>query len=118
VRVEQDADVTDWSVSAAGAAGAMYARFEDLGVWGASMFGNVLLSKRLAARRLAAGPVWYGLGIWKVGPWYGHFGDIAGWASFIGHDPDRGTTVAVVVNTCNLSEALASVAVRIAKRDQ
>jgi D-alanyl-D-alanine carboxypeptidase len=51
--VREGADLTDRSVSGAQAAGGMYARFSDLGVWGAAMLGNALLPK---AAGLGAAP--------------------------------------------------------------
>ena len=108
--VREGADLTDWSVSDAQGAGAMYARFSDLGVWGASMFGNALLPKALAAKRLKLISDFesYGLGIGgfgeMVGPgaWYGHGGSILGWQSFLVHNPQTGATVALLATTCGI----------------
>ena len=110
--LREGADVTDWSVSWAQAAGAMYARFSDLGVWGASMLGNELLPDSLASQRLrtrpdANGVDLYGLGIGEIprrflldGTWYAHAGFSLGWHVFVFHNPEAGTTMAVAANAC------------------
>ncbi len=53
----------------------MHSTLHDLAVWAASGLGNVLLPKSLAAERFATqklpGAGEYGLGVQKLGPWYG-----------------------------------------------
>jgi len=110
LRVREGADLTEWSVANAHGAGGMFARFSDLGVWGASMLGNSLLPKALASKRIdidsSSSP--YGLGIVSygemVGPgeWYGHGGSILGWQSFVVHNPKSGATVAMLTSTCGV----------------
>jgi D-alanyl-D-alanine carboxypeptidase len=110
--VREGADLTARSVSGVQGAGGMYARFSDLGVWGASMFGNALLPKTLAFERLRVKEISsfapYGLGVFRfgemVGPgaWYGHGGSILGWQSFLVHNPQTGSTAAVLATTCGV----------------
>jgi D-alanyl-D-alanine carboxypeptidase len=63
--------------------------------------GDELLSSRMQAQRLAsmqptnaADPtgVGFGLALAKLGPMYGFIGDIPGYNSFTGYDPDREIT--------------------------
>ena len=100
-------DVTDASPSWTWAAGGAIATVGDLATWARALTDGTLLNPAWQRRRLesvqstdpskptAAG---YGLGIAKFGPMYGHTGELPGFQSFAGHDPDRGITLTVWTN--------------------
>ena len=43
-------------------------------------------------------PRQYGLGIAKIGPLIGHDGQIPGFMTFMGHDPETGLTIVIGTN--------------------
>ena len=101
---ELGTDTTDWNASYGQGGGGMYSVIDDLGVWAASVSGNVFLSEDLAADRLETNDIGagvpYGMGIMAVGPWIGHEGDAIGWESLAVHDPTTGATFAAAANSC------------------
>lgn len=101
---ELGTDTTDWSASYGQGGGGMHSVIDDLGVWAASMSGNVFLSDGLAADRLETNDIGigfpYGMGIMAVGPWIGHEGDAIGWESLAVHDPTTGATFATAATSC------------------
>ncbi|WP_137725103.1 serine hydrolase domain-containing protein [Prescottella subtropica] len=102
----QPADVTDVNPSWAWAAGAAISTATDLVTWVQALVGGQLLSKDMQERRLASlqptGPdpaaAQYGWGIAKMGPMLGHTGELPGFNSFMGHDPDAKVTLVVWAN--------------------
>jgi D-alanyl-D-alanine carboxypeptidase len=100
-------DVTDASPSWTWAAGGAISTSADLATWVRALSDGTLLNPAWQRRRLesvrstdpanptAAG---YGLGIARFGPMYGHTGELPGFQSFAGHDPDRGITLTVWTN--------------------
>ncbi len=56
----------------------------------------------------------YGLAIAQFGPLYGHTGELPGYNSFMGHDPETGVTVVVWANLAPLPDGRAP-AIEIAK---
>jgi hypothetical protein len=42
----------------------------------------------------------YGLGIFKLGDWYGHSGEVFGWESIELHDSATGATMVMATNAC------------------
>jgi D-alanyl-D-alanine carboxypeptidase len=96
-------DTSGWSASYAQGAGDMTSTIGDLGVWAASMFGDVFLPDRLAAERLQTTPIApglnYGLGILNYGQWYGHEGQALGWEGDAWHDPETGVTFVAFANS-------------------
>lgn len=96
-------DTSEWNVSYGQAAGGMSSTVDDLGIWAASVSGNALLSDDLARRRLRTsdiGGIRYGLGVMKVGDWYGHEGEALGWEALVLHNPGTGVSLAMATNAC------------------
>jgi D-alanyl-D-alanine carboxypeptidase len=105
-------DVTDWSVSYGGAAGAMYSTIADMGAWTAGGMGTSLLTTDTAAQRPESTPYpgggsgGYGLGIDDFGlGWIGHSGQIFGWTSLAMYDTDTGDTLVVITNSTGSFDA-------------
>jgi D-alanyl-D-alanine carboxypeptidase len=97
-------DVTNENPSWGWTAGAAISTAGDLARYVQALVGGGLLSSQLQAQRLAsmqltdpADPtgISFGLGLAHFGPMYGFIGDIPGYNSFTGHDPDRDITVIV-----------------------
>lgn len=102
----QPNDVTDVNPSWAWSAGAAISTANDLVTWVQALVGGQVLGKDMQARRLAslqptgpdAGAAQYGWGIAKMGPMLGHTGELPGFNSFMGHDPDSKVTLVVWAN--------------------
>ena len=100
-------DVTDSNPSWAGAAGAAISTANDMAAWAKGLCDGSLLNKTWQRKRLdsirssdpnspaAAG---YGLAIAKFGAMFGHTGEIPGFQTFVGYDPDRKATLVVWTN--------------------
>lgn len=101
-QVRPGTDVTGWSLSSAQGRGAMYSTLHDLAVWAASGVGDALLPKGLAAERFEThelpGAGEYGLGVQKLGPWYGHDGETYGAEALTLHEPKSGDTFVIAAN--------------------
>ncbi|RVW03845.1 serine hydrolase domain-containing protein [Rhodococcus xishaensis] len=99
-------DVTDVNPSWGWAAGAAISTANDLVTWVQDLVGGQLLNADLQADRLGSvqptsadsDAAEYGWGIAKLGPMYGHAGEISGFNSFMGHDPDNNVTLVVWTN--------------------
>ncbi len=101
-------DVTDENPSWTWAAGQMIAGADDLATWAEALAEGSLLSTQMQEARLLslapandslpAGSVEYGYGIAKLGPMYGHTGELPGFNSFMGHDPQKDVTLIVWSN--------------------
>lgn len=101
-------DVTDVNPSWTWAAGQMIATADDLATWVKALGDGSLLSPELQAQRLdsvapadaslPAGGAEYGLGIAKLGPIYGHTGELPGFNSVMGFDPQTDLTIVVWSN--------------------
>lgn len=102
----QPNDVTNVNPSWAWAAGAGISTANDLVTWVQALVGGKLLGADLQAQRLAsvqptspdAGSAEYGWGIAKMGPMFGHTGELPGFNSFMGHDPVNKVTLVVWAN--------------------
>lgn len=102
----QPNDVTDVNPSWAWAAGAGISTADDLVTWVQALVGGQLLKPDLQAQRLASvqptgpdtGSAEYGWGIAKMGPMFGHTGELPGFNSFMGHDPVNKVTLVVWAN--------------------
>jgi len=95
-------DVSDWTVSFAGAAGAMYSTLGDLGAWAATGYGSALLPDDLATRRLSPpdGIEYdYGYGILRYHDWIGHSGLVEGWIVDTAFNVTTGATWVLIVNS-------------------
>ncbi len=100
-------DVTGLNPSWGWAAGAAISTASDLADYVEALIDGELLSDDLQADRLdsvtstdpddpdAAG---YGWALASFGPYVGHDGSLPGYQSFMGHDPDTGTTLVVLTN--------------------
>ncbi|PTR26539.1 D-alanyl-D-alanine carboxypeptidase [Rhodococcus sp. OK519] len=102
----QPNDVTDVNPSWAWAAGAAISTANDLVTWVQALVGGNLLDSDMQAKRLASvqptspdsGSAQYGWGIAKMGPMFGHTGELPGFNSFMGHDPVNKVTLVVWAN--------------------
>lgn len=95
-------DVSGWSVSFAGAAGAMYSTLGDLGAWAGSGYGSAMLPADLAAARLSppdGREFDYGYGITVYDDWIGHSGLVEGWMVDTAFNPTTGATWVLIVNS-------------------
>lgn len=101
-KLEQWTDTTDWSISYGQGGGGMTSTLRELGAWAASMSGNSLLPQELASKRLKTRSIGfglnYGLGMMRVGPWYGHEGEAIGWEGIAFHNPKTGVTFVAQTN--------------------
>ncbi|QBJ98083.1 class A beta-lactamase-related serine hydrolase [Rhodococcus sp. ABRD24] len=99
-------DVTGVNPSWAWAAGAGISTADDLVTWVQALVGGKLLDAELQEQRLASvqptgpdeGSAQYGWGMAKMGPMFGHTGELPGFNSFMGHDPDNEVTLVVWTN--------------------
>jgi len=102
----QPNDVTNVNPSWAWAAGAGISTANDLVTWVQALVGGKVLGADLQAQRLASvqptspdsGSAEYGWGIAKMGPMFGHTGELPGYNSFMGHDPVNKVTLVVWAN--------------------
>lgn len=95
-------DVSGWSLSFAGAAGAMYSTLGDLGAWAGSGYGSALVPADLAHARLSppGGKDFdYGYGIYVSGEWIGHSGLVEGWIADTAFNATTGATWVLIVNS-------------------
>ena len=97
-------DYTDLNPSWGWAAGAGISTVDDLATYVEALVGGGLLSDELQQQRLdSVVPVdptnsqsaGYGLALASFGPMLGHDGSLPGFQSFMGHDPDTGTTLII-----------------------
>lgn len=89
------------------AAGAGISTANDLATWVEAMVGGTLLNSELQAQRLRSvvpidpdnpNSAGYGWGLAKFGKLYGHTGELPGYNSFMGYDPENGVTLVVWTN--------------------
>ena len=85
-------------------AGAMSSTIDDLHIWVEALGSGTLISPELQEERLVTtslqpgGSFDYGLGIMRLGPFYGHNGAILGFSTFAVYDPELDLTVIVIGN--------------------
>ncbi len=103
----QPGDQTSLNPSWAWAAGAGISTAADLATWVEALADGKLLNPDMQAKRIASlqstNPAQpdapqYGLGIAKYGALYGHTGEVPGFNTFAGTDPERKVTIVVWVN--------------------
>ncbi len=103
-------DRTNMNPSWAWAAGGVISTTNDLARYVKALGGHGLLNKQMQAERIASPqPIdptkpdgtAYGLGIVKYGHLYGHTGELPGYDSFIGYDPQHDITVVTWANLIN-----------------
>lgn len=100
-------DVTDGNPSWAWSAGSGISTTHELATWVEALADGKVLDADMQAKRMASfqptdpskpgGPE-YGLAVAKMGPLYGHTGELPGYNSFMGSDPDSGVTLVVWAN--------------------
>jgi D-alanyl-D-alanine carboxypeptidase len=87
--------------------GGMVSTLTDLQTWGKALAKGTLLSKRLQRERLEATAFsnvtanfffGYGLGIIKIGDWFGHDGAILGYSTVTFYEPDSGAQIVAAAN--------------------
>lgn len=98
-------DVTDMNPSWGWAAGAGISTAQDLARWVEALVGGGLLPDELQRTRIESvvpidpdnpDSASYGLALARFGPMLGHDGSLPGFQSFLGHDPETGTTLVVL----------------------
>jgi CubicO group peptidase (beta-lactamase class C family) len=101
------ADYTEASPSWTWAAGGGISTANDLVTWVDALVSGKLLGRDMQRKRLAsirpvnpddANAAQYGWGIAKMGPLYGHTGELPGYNSFMGRDPVNAVTLVVWTN--------------------
>ncbi len=99
-------DVTNVNPSWAWAAGAASSTASELAIYVEALVGGGLLDPAMQEQRLKSlkTPIGhpetaqYGLALAKFGTFIGHDGTLPGFQSFMGHDPDTGSTLIVLTN--------------------
>jgi D-alanyl-D-alanine carboxypeptidase len=100
-------DYTDANPSWAWSAGAGISTANELFTWVRALVGGTLLNAEMQKKRLDSmlpldpangAAAQYGLGLAKMGPFYGHTGELPGYNSFMGHDPVNDVTLVVWSN--------------------
>jgi D-alanyl-D-alanine carboxypeptidase len=100
-------NVTDWNPSGAWTAGSMISTLHDLKIWAKALATGQLLSVPTQKERLTwviCAPRWmgkpqcYGLGVMDFDGFLGHDGQIFGYTSWIGYQPQKGATIIVLTN--------------------
>ena len=101
--VDQTFNNPSWAWSAGGG----ISTANDLADWVEALAEGQLLDDQFQTLRMESlqstggdhpGAALYGLGIAKFGQLYGHTGELPGYNSFMGHDPDRDITLVVWAN--------------------
>jgi D-alanyl-D-alanine carboxypeptidase len=101
--------VTDFNPSWAWTAGSVISTLHDLKIWTRALATGQLLSAATQRERLSwipfKGASWvghdtasYGLGVADFGGVIGHNGQIAGFQSFLGYQPQKAATIVVLTN--------------------
>jgi D-alanyl-D-alanine carboxypeptidase len=100
-------NVTDWNPSSAWTAGALISTLHDLKIWAKALATGQLLSVATQKERLTwsiCAPRWlgkqqcYGLGVIDFNGFLGHDGQIPGYTSWLGYQPQNGATIIVLAN--------------------
>ncbi len=101
---EENADFTEYfDISQGWAAGAVYSTPRELQKYAETLVGGGFLSDSLQNRRLndmiqLEPKMGYGLGIIKMGSFYGHGGTFPGFTSLMFHSNEKGCTVIIYFN--------------------
>ena len=115
----QPTDVTDENPSWGWTAGSGVSTAVDLARYAQALVGGGLLGSEMQAQRLdsmqptnPAEPAGtsFGLALAKLGPMFGFIGDIPGYNSFMGHDPDRDITAIAWASLSNAPDGRAPAA--------
>ncbi len=101
------ADVTNNNPSWTWAAGGGISTANDLATWAEALADGKMLDQQMQQQRMASiqssdpsnpTAAGYGWGIAKMGPMYGHTGELPGYNSFMGSDPENKVTLVVWAN--------------------
>ena len=118
----QPNDTTDWTTSWGWTAGMGIASASELAEFAKKMVEGTYLSPSTQQQRLdsctptstSPGAASYCLGLAKFGSYYGHTGEVPGYNTFMGHDPDTHTTIVVWTSQSAVPDGRAP-AIEIAK---
>ncbi|MDC3728794.1 MULTISPECIES: serine hydrolase domain-containing protein [unclassified Rhodococcus (in: high G+C Gram-positive bacteria)] len=97
-------DVTDDNPSWAWTAGAAISTVDDMTSYVKALVDGGLLDQQMQQTRLdsvqsvGGGTAGYGLGMARFGPLLGHDGQLPGFMTFMGHDPDTDLTIVIATN--------------------
>jgi CubicO group peptidase (beta-lactamase class C family) len=100
-------NVTDWNPSPGWTAGSMISTLHDLQIWAKALATGQLLSAATQQERLSwvfpeanwlGKPYRYGLGVADYAGFLGHNGDLPGYMSWMGYQPQTGATIIVLTN--------------------
>ncbi|WP_226949787.1 serine hydrolase domain-containing protein [Rhodococcus rhodochrous] len=97
-------DVTDDNPSWAWTAGAAISTVDDMTTYVKALVGGGLLDEQMQKTRLdsvqsvGGGTAGYGLGMAQFGPLLGHDGQLPGFMTFMGHDPQTDLTIVIATN--------------------
>ncbi len=97
-------DVTDDNPSWAWTAGAAISTVDDMTTYVKALVGGGLLDEQMQQARLdsvqsvGGGTAGYGLGMAQFGPLLGHDGQLPGFMTFMGHDPETDLTIVIATN--------------------
>jgi len=98
-------DYTDIDPGWSGAAGAMISTADDLRIFVEALYMGTLLSSSSQTERMRTAGIagmqnlaQYGLGIMKLGPYWGHSGGIVGFSSEMWYLPEKDAVVIIAVN--------------------
>ena len=99
-------NVSDWNPSVAWTAGSAISTLHDLKLWAKALATGQLLSAATQQERLTwvtlgtwlGKPYRYGLGVVDYGGFLGHNGQIAGFQSWMGYQPEMRATIIVLTN--------------------
>ncbi|GAB92121.1 peptidase S12 family protein [Gordonia rhizosphera NBRC 16068] len=101
------ADVTNNNPSWTWAAGGGISTANDLATWAEALADGKMLDQQMQQQRMASiqssdpsnpSAAGYGWGLAKMGPMYGHTGELPGYNSFMGSDPENKVTLVVWAN--------------------
>jgi D-alanyl-D-alanine carboxypeptidase len=106
IRHDQSTDTSTWSYAYSGSAGAMASTLGDLKTYAQAVAsGNGLLNAATQAQRVSSmvptnvPGVSYGLGIFRIGSFLGHNGEVAGYDAVMLASPSQQMTLVILGNT-------------------
>jgi D-alanyl-D-alanine carboxypeptidase len=103
----KQSDTVNWDYAFGGSAGSMASTLSDLEIWAPALAtGKGILSPAMQQQRLSgmvnvtgAPGVTYGLGVFEVGGFLGHDGEVPGYNSVVLYSPQKQETAIVLGNT-------------------
>jgi D-alanyl-D-alanine carboxypeptidase len=95
-------NVTDWNPSWGWTAGSAISTLHDLQIWAKALATGQLLSAQMHKEQLSfvntGMGIEYGLGVFKINGFIGHNGQLPGFQSWMGYQPQKSATVIVLTN--------------------